>query len=219
MPDAALDIGAVIVPMAPAEFSRLIRVGDAEMRGVEAGMGRDTVISGRRTAMPPTLATATETAMPIYDFSALLGTGEERRLADYRGKVLLVVNVASQCGFTPQYEGLQRLYQRFGARGFEVLAFPCDQFGRQEPGSDPEISAFCDRTYGVTFPLFAKTEVNGKNAHPLYVWLEQEKPGLLGSSVKWNFTKFLVDRAGAVRARFAPMTKPDSIARHVAGLL
>jgi glutathione peroxidase len=167
-------------------------------------------------AMP---ATATETAMPIYDFTALLGTGEERPLADYRGKVLLVVNVASRCGFTPQYKGLQRLYEQFGARGFEVLAFPCDQFGHQEPGSDAEISAFCDRTYGVTFPLFAKIEVNGKNAHPLYVWLEQERPGLLGRSIKWNFTKFLVDRAGAVRARFAPMTKPDGIARHVAGLL
>jgi glutathione peroxidase len=132
---------------------------------------------------------------------------------------LLVVNVASQCGFTPQYEGLQRLYERFGARGFEVLAFPCDQFGHQEPGSYAEISAFCDRAYGVTFPLFAKIEVNGKNAHPLYVWLEQEKPGWLGRSIKWNFTKFLVGRAGAVRARFAPMTKPDGVARHVAGLL
>jgi glutathione peroxidase len=176
-------------------------------------------LRGAPWAVPLMPATATEAAMPIYDFSALLGTGEERPLAAYRGKVLLVVNVASRCGFTPQYEGLQRLYERFGARGFEVLAFPCDQFGHQEPGSDAEISAFCDRTYGVTFPLFAKIEVYGKRAHPLYIWLEREKRGWLGRSIKWNFTKFLVDRAGAVHARFAPMTKPDSIARHVAGLL
>jgi glutathione peroxidase len=220
MPEAAfVGTSAAIVPMTPAEFGRLIHTGSAEMRGVEAEMGRDTVLSGRPMAILPTPATATEAAMPIYDFSAFLSSGEERRLADYRGKVLMVVNVASQCGFTPQYEGLQRLHQRFGARGFEVLAFPCDQFGHQEPASDAEISAFCDRTYGVTFPLFAKIEVNGKNAHPLYVWLAQEKRGWLGGSIKWNFTKFLVDRAGAVRARFAPVTKPDSIARRVAALL
>jgi glutathione peroxidase-family protein len=109
-----------------------------------------------------------ETAMTIHDFSALLGTGEERRLTDYRGKVLLIVNVASKCGFTPQYNGLQSLYEQFQPRGFEILAFPCDQFGHQEPGSDAEIATFCDATYGVTFPLFAKIEVNGKNAHPLY---------------------------------------------------
>jgi glutathione peroxidase len=158
--------------------------------------------------------------MPIYDFSARLGnTGEERHLADYRGKVLLIVNVASKCGFTPQYKGLQSLYEQLGSPGFEILAFPCDQFGHQEPGSDAEISAFCDRTYGVTFPLFAKIEVNGNNAHPLYVWLRQQKGGLLGDSIKWNFTKFLVDRTGAVRARFAPTTTPESIARDVVGLL
>jgi glutathione peroxidase len=155
----------------------------------------------------------------IYDFSARLSTGEERRLADYRGKVLLVVNVASKCGFTPQYEGLQRLYEQFELRGFEILAFPCDQFGHQEPGSDAEISAFCDRAYGVTFPLFAKIEVNGKNAHPLYVWLKKQKRGLLGDRIKWNFTKFLVDRAGTVQARFAPTTKPESLASNVVGLL
>ena len=157
--------------------------------------------------------------MPIHDFSAQLGTGEKRRLADYRGKVLLIVNVASKCGFTPQYNGLQALYQQFQQRGFEILAFPCDQFGHQEPGSDPEIATFCEDTYGVTFPLFAKIEVNGKNAHPLYVWLKQQKGGLLGNSIKWNFTKFLVDRAGTVRARFAPITKPENIARDVAELL
>jgi len=160
-----------------------------------------------------------KTAMTIHDFSARLGTGEERRLTDYRGKVLLIVNVASKCGFTPQYNGLQSLYEQFQPRGFEILAFPCDQFGHQEPGSDAEIATFCVATYGVTFPLFAKIEVNGKNAHPLYVWLRQQKGGLLGNSIKWNFTKFLVDKAGVVRARFAPMTKPERLVREVAGLL
>ena len=160
-----------------------------------------------------------KTARTIHDFSARLGTGEERPLTDYRGKVLLVVNVASKCGFTPQYNGLQRLYEQFQPRGFEILAFPCDQFGHQEPGSDAEIATFCDATYGVTFPLFAKIEVNGKNAHPLYVWLRQQKGGLLGNKIKWNFTKFLVDKAGVVRARFAPMTKPERLVREVAGLL
>ena len=157
--------------------------------------------------------------MSIYDFSARLSTGEERHLADFRGKVLLVVNVASKCGFTPQYQGLQNLCEQFGPRGFEVLAFPCDQFGHQEPGSDAEISAFCERNYGVTFPLFAKIEVNGSNAHPLYVWLKQQKGGLLGDGIKWNFTKFLVDRSGAVRSRFAPTTTPEKLAGDVAGLL
>ena len=157
--------------------------------------------------------------MPIHDFSARPGTGEERRLADFGGKVLLIVNVASKCGFTPQYKGLQALYKQFQPRGFEILAFPCDQFGHQEPGSDAEIAAFCKDTFGVTFPLFAKIEVNGKNAHPLYVWLKKQQGGLLGNSIKWNFTKFLVDRAGTVRARFAPMTKPESLARDVAELL
>ena len=157
--------------------------------------------------------------MLIHDFSARLGTGEEYRLADYRGKVLLIVNVASKCGFTPQYKGLQALYENFQPRGFEILAFPCDQFGHQEPGSDAEIAAFCDDTYSVTFPLFAKIEVNGQNAHPLYVWLKQQKGGLLGNSIKWNFTKFLVDRAGVVRTRFAPTTKPESLTHEVAELL
>jgi len=157
--------------------------------------------------------------MSIHDFSARLGTGEERRLADYRSKVLLVVNVASKCGFTPQYKGLQALYEKFQPRGFEILAFPCDQFGHQEPGSDAEIATFCNDAYGVTFPLFAKIEVNGKNAHPVYVWLKQQKGGLLGNGIKWNFTKFLVDRSGTVRARFAPTTTPESLAHNVAELL
>ena len=160
-----------------------------------------------------------KTAVTIHDFSARLGTAEERPLADYRGKVLLIVNVASKCGFTPQYKGLQSLYAQFQTRGFEILAFPCDQFGHQEPGSDAEIATFCDATYGVTFPLFAKIEVNGKNAHPLYVWLRQQKSGLLGNSIKWNFTKFLVDKAGVVRARFAPMTTPEHVVHKVAALV
>ena len=157
--------------------------------------------------------------MVLHDFTAKLGTGEEQSLAAYRGQALLIVNVASKCGFTPQYKGLQALHAEYAPRGFSVLAFPCDQFGRQEPGSDQEIASFCDRSFGVTFPLFAKIEVNGPSAHPLYVWLKQQKGGLLGSSIKWNFTKFLVDKAGLVRARFAPTAKPETLSRDVAALL
>ena len=157
--------------------------------------------------------------MALHDFTAKLGTGEEQSLAAYRGQALLIVNVASKCGFTPQYKGLQALHAEYAPRGFSVLAFPCDQFGRQEPGSDQEIASFCDRSYGVTFPLFAKIEVNGPGAHPLYVWLKQQKGGLLGSGIKWNFTKFLVDKAGLVRARFAPTAKPETLSRDVAALL
>jgi glutathione peroxidase len=167
----------------------------------------------------PSANPAPESVMSIYDFTATLGTGESRPLAEYRGKALLVVNVASKCGFTPQYAGLQMLYEQLRPRGFEILAFPCDQFGHQEPGSDPEIAQFCERTYSVTFPLFAKIEVNGKNAHPLFVWLKRQKGGLLGQSIKWNFTKFLVDRAGAVRERFAPTTTPKALARDVEAVL
>ncbi len=157
--------------------------------------------------------------MSIYDFTARLSSGEDRSLADYRGKVLLVVNVASKCGFTPQYQGLQSLYEQFSPRGFEILAFPCDQFGHQEPGSDSEIATFCETNFRVSFPLFAKIDVNGSAAHPLYAWLKQEKGGLIGSSIKWNFTKFLLDRAGTVSARFAPTKTPESLARDVAALL
>jgi glutathione peroxidase len=157
--------------------------------------------------------------MPIYDFSARLGSGEERNLADYRGKVLLVVNVASQCGFTPQYKSLQALYEQYGPRGFEILAFPCDQFGHQEPGSDAEIAAFCDTTYRITFPVFAKIEVNGAKAHPLYAWLKKQKGGLLGSAIKWNFTKFLIGRDGEVTARFATTARPEGFAKDIEALL
>lgn len=157
--------------------------------------------------------------MAIYDHTARLTTGQEQSLAAYRGQVLLIVNVASKCGFTSQYKGLQALHEQHAPRGFAVLAFPCDQFGHQEPGSNQEIAAFCDRNYGVTFPVFAKIEVNGPRAHPLYVWLKQQKGGLLGSGIKWNFTKFLVDKAGVVRARLAPTTTPQGLSRDVAALL
>ena len=146
-------------------------------------------------------------------------TGQQQSLAAYRGQALLTVNVASKCGFTSQYKGLQALHEQYAPRGFAVLAFPCDQFGHQEPGSDQEIAAFCDRSYGVTFQVFAKIEVNGPRAHPRYVWLKQQKGGLLGSGIKWNFTKFLVDKAGLVRARFAPTTKPEGRLREVTALV
>ena len=142
--------------------------------------------------------------------------GEARTLADYAGKVLLIVNVASKCGFTPQYAGLEALEKRFSARGFDVLGFPCDQFGHQEPGDEAEIQNFCTLNYGVTFPMFAKIEVNGANAHPLYRHLKKAAPGLLGTeAIKWNFTKFLVGRDGAVVKRYAPNDKPEDIAADI----
>jgi glutathione peroxidase len=155
----------------------------------------------------------------LYDFSAELNSGKACPLSEFRGKVLLIVNVASKCGFTPQYKGLQGLHATYGPRGFAVLAFPCDQFGHQEPGTNAEIAAFCQENFAVTFPLFAKIEVNGADAHPLYRWLKQQKSGFLGSRIKWNFTKFLVDRAGTVRGRFAPIARPERIAENIMGLL
>jgi len=157
--------------------------------------------------------------MALYNFAAKRSTGEEQSLGAYRGKSLLIVNVASKCGFTPQYKAMQALHQKFAPRGFEVLAFPCNQFGAQEPGTDVEIARFCETGFGVTFPLFAKIAVNGPGAHPLYVWLKQQKGGLLGSAIKWNFTKFLVDREGRVRSRHAPTTKPEALEREIAALL
>ena len=157
--------------------------------------------------------------MSIYDFSARLNSGEEQSLAAYRGKVLLIVNTASECGFTPQYAGLQELQDKFGPRGFTVLAFPCNQFGGQEPHSDAEIASFCERKFRTTFPLFAKIDVNGRHAHPLYTWLKSQKRGLLGRDIRWNFTKYLVDRDGSVLARFAPATKPERIAVEIEDLL
>ena len=153
--------------------------------------------------------------MSFYDYSAKLNDGKLTKLSKYKGKVLLVVNTASQCGFTPQYKGLQELYATYKDRGFAVLAFPCDQFGHQEPGGDDEIKSFCETNYGVDFPLFSKIEVNGDNTHPLYKFLKSEKGGLLGDSIKWNFTKFLIDKQGNVVDRYAPLTPPDNIARDI----
>jgi glutathione peroxidase len=155
----------------------------------------------------------------IYDFTAKTLAGKDASLADYKGQVLLIVNTASKCGFTPQYEGLEKLYEKHRAQGFAVLGFPCNQFGEQEPGSAEEIGQFCQTNYGVTFPMFAKIDVNGPRAHPLYKYLKRAKPGLFGGRIKWNFTKFLIDRAGRVVARFAPMTKPDKIETPIAKLL
>jgi glutathione peroxidase len=153
---------------------------------------------------------------PIYDFSVRTLEGRESTLAAYRGRVLLIVNVASRCGFTPQYAGLEALWQRYRDRGFVVLGFPCNQFAAQEPGTEAEIGAFCSSTYQVSFPMFAKVEVNGDAAHPLYRWLQHQAPGVLGTeAIKWNFTKFLVDGSGVVIARFAPATTPEAIEKHV----
>lgn len=156
----------------------------------------------------------------VYQFEANALTGEPVSLADYRGKVLLIVNTASECGFTPQYTGLQALHDVYGDRGFEVLGFPCNQFGKQEPGDAAQIGAFCESRFQVTFPLFAKIDVNGADAHPLYRWLTAEKPGVLGTqAIKWNFTKFLVRRDGTVFKRYAPTTKPEEIRGDIETLL
>lgn len=156
----------------------------------------------------------------IYAFSAPLLDGRTVSLADFRGRVLLIVNTASRCGFTPQYAGLEQLHRAYSARGLAVLAFPCNQFGRQEPGSAVEIGAFCQRNYGVTFPVFARIEVNGPGAHPLYQFLKKSRPGFLGfRRISWNFTKFLVDRQGRVVARFAPAKKPQALVPAIERLL
>jgi glutathione peroxidase len=155
-----------------------------------------------------------------YDFTARDISGAELPLERFRGQVLLIVNTASECGFTKQYAGLERLYGELGPRGFSVLGFPCNQFGGQEPGEAAQIANFCATTYAIRFPLFGKIEVNGAGAHPLYQWLKGQAKGLLGSeAIKWNFTKFLVDRAGGVVDRFAPSTDPDSIRPQIERLL
>jgi glutathione peroxidase len=155
----------------------------------------------------------------LHDFSATTIRGEEADLAQYRGKAVLVVNTASKCGFTPQYEGLEALWKRFADRGLVILGFPCDQFGHQEPGSEGDIEEFCQLNYGVSFPMFAKVEVNGSGAHPLYRWLRDQKGGVLGDRIKWNFTKFLVDPEGNVVKRYGSTTKPEKIASDVEALL
>lgn len=156
----------------------------------------------------------------VYDFSATTLAGAIQPLSAYRGTVLLIVNTASKCGFTPQYAGLEALHEKFKGEGFSVLGFPCNQFGAQEPGDEQAIGEFCSRTYGVTFPMFAKIDVNGEHAHPLFRHLQHAKPGLLGSeAIKWNFTKFLVDRQGHVVDRFAPSTKPEQLEDPIRHLL
>jgi glutathione peroxidase len=159
-------------------------------------------------------------ASNVLDFEVKRAGGGTERMAEHRGKVLLIVNVASKCGFTPQYTGLEALYRKYKDRGFEILGFPCNQFGSQEPGSDAEIGSFCSTTYDVTFPVYSKVEVNGPKADPLYDHLKKAAPGLMGlTSIKWNFTKFIVDRSGKVVRRYAPTTKPEDIERDIKSLL
>jgi glutathione peroxidase len=155
----------------------------------------------------------------IYDFSAKAIDGDEVKLRDYRGQVLLIVNTASKCGFTPQYAGLEELYRKYHDKGLTVLGFPCDQFMHQEPGDEEEIKRFCSTKYDVTFPMFAKVEVNGAHTHPLWAFLKQQKGGLLGNAIKWNFTKFLIGRHGDVAGRFAPTSTPESMTSEVEKLL
>jgi len=155
----------------------------------------------------------------IYAFSAPLLDGRAIDLGQFKGQVLLIVNTASQCGFTPQYAGLEALYKKLEPEGLTILGFPCNQFGRQEPGSAAEIGQFCSSNYAVSFPMFDKIDVNGDNAHPLYQYLRGEKSGLLGSSIKWNFTKFLIDRSGKVVGRYAPTTTPEALTKDIEALL
>ena len=156
----------------------------------------------------------------VLDFSAPRANGEDTALSEFGGKVLLIVNTASKCGFTPQYEGLESLQKSYADRGFSVLAFPCNQFGGQEPGSEAEIQSFCDMNYQTSFPLFSKIEVNGAASHPLFIHLKEQSPGVLGSKrIKWNFTKFLVNQQGEVVKRYAPSTKPKVIASDIEALL
>ena len=155
----------------------------------------------------------------IYDFKALNNKGSEVDFADFKGKVLLIVNTASKCGFTPQYDGLEALWKKYKDQGLVVIGFPCDQFAHQEPGSDAEIAEFCRLNHGVTFPLMSKIEVNGEGAHPIYKYLKSETKGLLGGAIKWNFTKFLISRDGSKIERFAPMAKPESLEDKIKALL
>jgi len=158
--------------------------------------------------------------MTVHDYSAKTIDGEDRKLSDYKGKVLMIVNTASKCGFTPQYKGLEKVFREFRGRGLVVLAFPCDQFGHQEPGDENEIKKFCLLNYDVSFPMFSKVDVNGDHAHPLFKYLKNEAPGLLGSrGIKWNFTKFLVDKSGKVVKRYGSTDKPESIIKDIEKLL
>jgi glutathione peroxidase len=158
--------------------------------------------------------------MTVHDYSAKTIDGEDRKLSDYKGKVMVIVNTASKCGFTPQYKGLENVFREFRGRGLVVLGFPCDQFGHQEPGDENEIKKFCLLNYDVSFPMFSKVDVNGDHAHPLFKYLKNQAPGLLGSrGIKWNFTKFLVDKSGKVVKRYGSMDKPESIVKDIERLL
>lgn len=157
--------------------------------------------------------------MSFYDFSAINIDGEEVKMEEYRGKVILVVNTASKCGLTPQLEGLESLYKEYKDKGLEILGFPCNQFAKQDPGSNKEINNFCLLNYGVSFTMFEKVDVNGKNQHPIYKFLKEQSKGILGDDIKWNFTKFLIDREGNVLKRYAPVTSPDKIKMDMEKLL
>lgn len=157
--------------------------------------------------------------MNIYDYQVKDAKGNLVNMSDYRGKIILVVNTATECGFTPQYKGLQELYEKYQAQGFEILDFPCNQFGHQAPGSEGEIQSFCELKYKTTFRLFAKVDVNGKNAEPLFIYLKSQKGGWFGSKIKWNFTKFLIDREGNVAKRFSPTTNPEKIENSIHAML
>ncbi|OUR98481.1 glutathione peroxidase [Halobacteriovorax marinus] len=158
--------------------------------------------------------------MSIYDCKVKTNKNEEIDFSTYKGKVLLIVNTASKCGFTPQYAGLEELYKSYKSKGLEILAFPCNQFGEQEPGTSEDIASFCDLQFNITFPLFDKIDVNGENSHPLYEYLKKEAPGLLGSKkIKWNFTKFLVSKDGEAIKRYSPQSKPDSLINDIESLL
>ena len=155
----------------------------------------------------------------IYDFSVPTSSGDQQSLRDYQGKVVLIVNTASKCGFTPQYDGLQELHDKYSERGFVIVAMPCNQFGAQEPGSNADIQEFCQLNHGLSFPVMGKIEVNGSGKHPLYAYLTKQAKGLITDSIKWNFTKFLVNRDGHVIERFAPVTKPEAISKNIEELL
>ncbi len=170
-------------------------------------------------ALSTTYSTNKDSDMKIYDFTAKTIEGTDKSFTDYKGKILLVVNVASKCGFTKQYSGLESLYKKYKDNGVEILAFPCNQFGSQEPGTSEDIKEFCSVNFGVSFQLFEKVDVNGDNAHPLYKYLTKAKGGIITDAIKWNFTKFLIDREGNVVDRFAPQTTPESIEKEIEKLL
>ncbi|WP_339229926.1 glutathione peroxidase [Oceanobacillus sp. FSL K6-2867] len=157
--------------------------------------------------------------MTVFNYNAKTIQGDEKSLAEYSGNVLLIVNTASECGFTPQFQELQELYEKYNTKGVEILGFPCNQFGEQDPGTDTEIAQFCEKNYGVTFPMFSKVDVKGENAHPLFSYLTSEKKGLLTEQIKWNFTKFLIDKDGQVVDRFAPQKKPAALEKQIEALL